>query len=206
MIGVLDGAVVTQMLSRPLRAINDRDESLAAFQLLKDVLSNDAQIFPDHLIGWQGGSRRHAAYWFPAVGIWAVLEPFPPSFKKGPGHRFWNCFGIGNPAEQHTLTITIEINPPHAGEDRRVAGLFARDADNCTYIAHTGKVGGGRTGIGPQSFREFLQDYPWQEIETQSQSRRAVVLGPLDAPHFLHQLADFVHNVADFKRRAVREQ
>jgi hypothetical protein len=96
MIGVLDGAVVTQMLSRPLRAINDRDESLAAFQLLKDVLSNDAQIFPDHLIGWQGGSRRHAAYWFPAVGIWAVLEPFPPSFKKGPGHRFWNCFGIGN--------------------------------------------------------------------------------------------------------------
>jgi hypothetical protein len=51
-----------------------------------------------------------------------------------------------------SLTITVEINPPHEGEDRPVAGLFARDAENRIYLAHTGKVGGGRTGRGSNAF------------------------------------------------------
>jgi 5-methylcytosine-specific restriction enzyme A len=128
-----------------------------------------------------------------------VLEPSPPDIKKEPKHRFWNCFGIGNPAEQHMLTITVEINPPHEGEDRRVAGLFARDEDSRIYIAHTGKVGGGRKGIGPNAFRKFLGDRAWHEIETQGGRRTAVALGPIDAPDFPNQLAEFVHKVADFK-------
>jgi hypothetical protein len=201
---IAEAAAVTEMDIRLIRAIDDRGESLAAFQLLKENLRKDSQVFPDHLIGWQGGSRRHTAYWLPKLGVWAVLEPFPPRVKKGPGHRFWNCFGIGDPVEQKTLTITVEINPPHEGEDRRVAGLFARDADNHIYIAHTGKIGGGRTGIGPKAFREFLRDHRWHEIETQGERRMAVVLGPIDARDFPNQLGDFVHKVADFKERAVR--
>jgi hypothetical protein len=190
-----------QIGSHHLRAIEDPNDSLAAFLLLKECLQKDAQVFPDHRIGWQGGGGRCTAYWLPKLGFWAVLEPSPPNTKK---RRFWNCFGIDNPAQQHMLTIIVEINPPHEGENRHVAGLFARDEDNRIYIAHTGKVGGGRIGIGQNAFREFLRHHPWHEIETQSGIRTAAVLGPIDSRDFANQVADFVNSVADFKERAVK--
>jgi hypothetical protein len=161
---------------RLLTVISDRNESLAAFHLLKESLRK--------------------------VGVWAVLEPAPPSIKEGVRHRFWNCFGIENPVERQMLNITVEINPPHEGENRRLAGMFIRDNENRIYLAHTGRVGGGRSGIGLNEFRRYLGDPPWQEILTQGGRQLAVILGPIDAPDFPSQLSNFVHNVARFKKRA----
>jgi hypothetical protein len=124
---------------RLLTVISDRNESLAAFHVLKESLRKEAQVFADHLIGWQGGNRRHTVYWQAKLGVWAVLEPAPPSIKEGVRHRFWNCFGIENPVERQMLKITVEINPPHEGENRRVAGMFTRDNEDRIYLAHTGR-------------------------------------------------------------------
>jgi hypothetical protein len=66
--------------------------------------------------------------------------------------------------------------------------MFVRDADDQIYLAHTGKVGGGRRGIGLRAFRNFLGDNPWQEIDTLGGRRTAVVLGPIDAPGFPNQI------------------
>jgi hypothetical protein len=38
---------------RLLTVISDRNESLAAFHVLKESLRKEAQVFADHLIGWQ---------------------------------------------------------------------------------------------------------------------------------------------------------
>jgi hypothetical protein len=199
----LDVTTMTEnMHFRLLTAIAERSESLAAFQMLKDSLQKDAKVFPDHYIGWQGGRRQHTVYWLSKLSIWAVLEQSPPLFRKGPRRRFWNCFGIHNPENQQTLKMSVEINPPHEGENRRVGGLFARDDENRIYIAHTGKVGGGRKGIGLREFRKYSANWPWQVIETQGGKQTAVVIGPIDAPDFPNQLSDFVHNVACFKKRA----
>jgi hypothetical protein len=184
---------------RALTGIVDRNESEIAFQMLKESLQKGAKEFRDHPIGWQGGSRRHTAYWLPKLDIWAVLEASPPGIKKGPRHRFWNCFGLGNPAKQKMLTITVEINPPHEGQDRRVAGLFVRDMAGRIYIGHTGRVGGGRAGIGQNAFRKYLGDDRWDEIQIRRGTKAAVVLGPIDAPDFADQIAKFIHDVADFK-------
>jgi hypothetical protein len=184
---------------RLLTAIEDWDQSLRAFQMLKENLSKGARIYEDHLVGWQGGSGALTAYWLPSNRIWAVLEPSPPNNKKVPRHRFWNCFGLDDPARRSMLSITVELNPPHEGENRRVAGLFARDEANRIYVAHTGKVGGGRLGIGQKSFREFFRDADWDEIGTSRGKREALVLGPIDATDFADQVAAFVHKVAEFK-------
>jgi 5-methylcytosine-specific restriction enzyme A len=195
---------MTKAQFHSFRSIDAPDERIAAFRLFKENLHKDAQVFPDHLIGWQGGSRRHTAYWLPRVMLWAVLEPSPPGIKKGRRQRFWNCFGTDNPAQRHMLPITVEINMPQEGEDRRVAGLFALDGEGRVYVAHTGKVGGGRKGIGAKAFRNFVGDDPWHEIDTSSGKLMAIVLGPVDAPDFAKQLADFVHNVAIFKESATK--
>jgi hypothetical protein len=187
-----------------LTAITNRNESRLAFQMLKESFRKCAEEFPNHLIGWQGGSRRHTAYYLPKLGIWAVLEGSLPATKKGPRHRFWNCFGLGNPADQNMLTITVEVNPPHEGENRRVAGVFARDTNGHIYVGHTGKIGGGRVGIGQKAFREYLVDKRWCDIEMPSGRRAALILGPLDAPEFPDQIAKFIHEVADFKRGVLK--
>lgn len=195
----LGGILGSGLVMRVLTEIVNRSESQIAFEMLKEGLQKGAKEFPDHPIGWQGGSRRHTAYWLPNLDIWTVLEASPPSIKKGPRHRFWNCFGLGNPAEQNMLTIAVEINPPHEGENRRVAGLFARDTAGRIYIGHTGKVGGGRIGIGQNAFRKYLGDDRWDEIQTQRGTRTAVILGPIDVPDFADQVAKFIHEVIDFK-------
>ena len=116
-------------------------------------------------------------YWLANFGIWAVIEPHPPIREK-PRHRFSNLFGVGSPAEQQLLQITVEINPPHEGENQRVAGLFAQDQDHHLYLAHSGRVGGGRPGIGLKEFRKFLGNTPWQETETEGGKRAALIFGP----------------------------
>jgi hypothetical protein len=83
-----------------------------------------------------------------------------------------------------------------------LAGLFARDETKRIYIAHTGRVGGGRAGIGQSAFRKFFQDADWDEIATPRGKREALVFGPIDATDFVSQVADFVHRVADFKKYA----
>jgi hypothetical protein len=103
---------------------------------------------------------------------------------------------------QHMLTITVEINPPHEGDDLRVAGLFARDSQNRIYVGHTGKVGGGRSGIGQNAFRGFLGDDRWHEIGRKT----ARILGPIDSSDFANQVAEFVHTVADFKKGAANRK
>jgi hypothetical protein len=97
------------------------------------------------------------------------------------------------------LTITVEINPPHEGEDRRLAGLFARDDKRELYIAHTGRVGGGRAGIGQKAFRNFIAGEQWQEIATPGGNRIALVFGPVNSASFFDQLASFVGSVSRFK-------
>ena len=163
-------------------------------------LQRGAEVFPEHPIGVAGRqppNNRVLAFEARDLG---VLEETPPNgVKPGPRRRFWNCFGLGNPANQHTLQIVVEINPPHEGEDQRVAGLFACDEANRFYIAHTGKVGGGRPGIGANTFRDFFKNEPWSEIACLSGTRVALVFGPVDASHFPAQLADFVRKVATLR-------
>jgi len=190
-------------MHQTLTAITTRSASLEAFQLLKRTLTEGAEIFEHHQIGWQGGSRPHDAYWQEKQHFWSVLEQSPPDNKKGPRHRFWNCFGLDSPGKRSMLTITVEINPPHEGVDRRLGGLFVHDEGGQLYIAHTGKVGGGRAGIGKKAFRQFFQDREWHAVDDGRGLREVLVLGPIGTASFVDQVAKFVFQVADFKGQIV---
>lgn len=129
----------------------DLGESLRAFDAFKTAFAIGAHPFPNHYVGWQGGSVTVDVYWHMSIGIWGVFERRPPDEGKGAA-RFWNCFGIADPGKDSMLSITVEINPPHQGEDRRTAGVFLRGEEGRFHVGHSGKVGGGRPGIGQRRF------------------------------------------------------
>jgi hypothetical protein len=119
-----------------LTAITDREESLASFRALEGRIQAGARVFPDHPVGWQGGSRRCTAYWLPEHNVWAVLEPTPPPNKNGPRHRFWNCFGMGDPAEQGILTNCHKGRSPRGMLNGSRPALAQQPSEFVTLSAH----------------------------------------------------------------------
>lgn len=170
--------------------ISEQYESFAAFHMLREFSKATAASFLITSLDGRAGLFSVRCTGSVNWVVWAVLEPSPPRNKEGEVKlRFWNCFGVQDPTKHQMLKITLGINPPHQGENRRVAGLFARDEQKRVYIAHTGRVGGGRSGVGMKEFRTFLGGRPLEEIEASNGTRTAVVFGPIDAAVFPSQLA-----------------
>jgi hypothetical protein len=186
---------------RDLTLVTERDESLRAFDAFERAFTDGADSFRRD-VGFQSGSWRVDVHWHGSVEIWGVFVREPRDHQsREPLYRFWNSFGVADPNQQSSLSITVEINPPHEGENRRTAGVFFRDESGRLYVGHTGRVGGGRPGISRQAFRKFAQDLPWQEIATpRGRLREVVVFGPFsDSALLLDKLAGYVHRVAQFK-------
>ncbi len=97
-------------------------------------------------VGYQGGTMQAKVYWRPAEQIWCCFEELT---AEG---RYWCAFGTTDPTTINSLTITCEINPPVVDFDRRCAGLFALDALGDIHLLHSGKLGGGRTGVSRTNF------------------------------------------------------
>ena len=52
-----------------------------------------------------------------------------------------------------SLQITVEVNPPLEGLDRKMGGAVTREASSVRhYLVHRGRIGGGQKGIGAELF------------------------------------------------------
>ena len=78
--------------------------------------------------------------WHSNLQFWVMLAPDRLE------NRYWCAYGTEDPTKQSMVSITCEINPPHFGVNRLCAGLFISDSSGSVYLAHSGKVGGGRAG------------------------------------------------------------
>jgi hypothetical protein len=104
------------------------------------------RVFKD--IGYPGGTTTDAEvftdgkYWF---------HSRDHDSKEYPNPRRLNWFGIYR--EHAGLEISVEINSAYQGRNDGIAGFFARDADSgIVYLCHSGRVGGGRKGVGKIAF------------------------------------------------------
>jgi hypothetical protein len=180
------------------KPITSRDHSETAFAIFREHFARGARVFPSHKIGFQGGGHECDVYWHGALGVWGLFEP---SLAKG---RYWICYGQQNPADKSMLTITVETNPPFEGVNRRCAGAFLRNDLGDTFIAHNGKVGGGRKGISQKAFRAYTQDMPWENVIWPNGDHSLYrVISRLDASDLPSKMAEFVHEVARFKEFVV---
>lgn len=103
------------------------------------------------------------------------------------------------------VSIVCEINPPRIGINRQCAGLFIRDSTGSVYLAHSGKIGGGRAGVGKAAFmRSVDKNDVVPVVFPNGQQVEYIVIGRIDDNDFLADLTRFVHAVAEFKKAAVK--
>lgn len=157
-----------------------------------------------YTIGHQGGNMDFASL-RANDRIWYIHMPA----EEGPTPRHWNAFGLAKQLNLSTSNpIVVEINIPLEGAPRRVAGLFAVDTSNQrTLLLHRGKVGGGKKGIGKNTFLEWYRKAPVKvHYDDSNESDDAILVADLSAPNVAAQLADFVHAVAMFKCKVQQDE
>ena len=178
-----------------LGLLTARRDSLGAWERFREAFCAGASVVRGCNVGWQGGDIRTDVYWDERNRIWGVFRSKPPGERA----RFWNCFGVFEPRPGAALDITVEVNPPHDGENRRVGGVFLRDEARRFYVGHSGRIGGGRPGIGLKAFRKRNGHLPWQTINTAKGPRELMVFGPFVKEGFPAMLGSFVWAVDRFK-------
>ena len=178
-----------------LTAITKRTEVRGALKRFYAPLKRPNPVW--RALGHQGQTEDYQLHWHPTPGLWAVLE------QSETGNRSWNCFGTTDPTKGNgTIAISCEINIPHEGMNRQIAGVFARDAAGTEYIAHTGKIGGGRKGISKTNFvAHFPGTGQWQDVYWPETPRPmpCIVISALNNPALIDRIHNFVRIVERFK-------
>lgn len=187
-----------------LTALNEPNEIRPAQDRFLERLKDGAQVFASKL-GWHGGGMNEPVevYWHQKQGFWAYASD---QFTE---NRYWVAFGTQNPSQvSASLTLTCEINVPFEGVDRRVAGAFVTDSERenaPVYIAHSGKIGGGRKGVGKMAFLNHLrgQDQRLPVKWADGKETEMVVIAGLEDSGFISQIGHFVQEVERIKELLV---
>lgn len=178
--------------------VSDRKGIRAAQRALKGALNRALPPRPGaYTIGYPGGKietsklRANSRIWY-----WGQIV------RNAGAPRFWNAFGMTNElATNRSNHIKVEINSLLVGSSRRFGGMFAREAGRGFALLHSGKVGGGRPGIGKN---EFVASFDGKLVSVfdagrPSSPRSAFLIARLDDPQAVNAIAEFVLAVARFK-------
>jgi hypothetical protein len=175
------------------RAITKQSETGRAYRAFKSVLTARTVRYNGRYIGWQRGRVRSTVYWNSTYHYWAAF------LETRARNRYVCFFGIRDPKNRPSLGITCEVNPPKRGTDHRCAGVFVLDSRGKTHIAHTGKIGGSRKGVGKTAFVNFIGHDAMETVLWENgRSTDAVVIGDLGRT-LPRSLGSFVRTVRAFK-------
>ncbi len=178
-----------------LELVSDKKTVARAMKAARSQLLEVATERRRQKIGFHGGSDVYTIHWCAVLKMWVLFQELD--------NRYWNCFGIARPDPEKSLQITVEVNPPLEGMDRKVGGAFARDPHTGDiYFVHRGRIGGGQKGIGAQLFWSRFRGGVVMREPDPDDTSRVVVVGKVGAPEFTRDVAGFVHEVGRIKAAA----
>lgn len=149
------------------------------------------------VIGHQGGGFEATLYYHKKYDFWSAF--FMHDDATVPRH--WFGYGLGDPKDLYHITPICETNIPMKGTDRRIGGAFARDEYGSIYLVHSGKIGGGRKGIGLGAFWEHYFGDPVNILyPPNNKIYGAAQIGKLGSKNLLGLIADFVRQVDRVKQ------
>jgi hypothetical protein len=182
-----DGEMVDLELVSGARTVRD------AMTVVKEQLTAAATMKTRQTVGYHGGSATETVHWSTPLGIWSL-------FKKLE-NRYWNCFGVERPDASKSLRITVEVNPPLDGSDRKMGGAIAHEpGSGKQYLVHRGRIGGGQKGIGAELFWSRFRGGVQMREPGREDVTRVVIVGEIGVPSFPRDVAAFVHEVGRIKR------
>jgi hypothetical protein len=119
-------------------------------------------------------------------------------YFDGKEDQYWNPFGLGRPRDNQSITGRCQINMPHEGLKRKVAGAFAKDEAGNIYLLHNGTVGGGIPGINKFN---FLKWFPGKlhTVNFEGLTDEYFIVAEFSAKNFHDQILFFVQQVYRFK-------
>ena len=172
-----------------LRPLTERDEIKRARRKFESGMRRGARKVPLR-VGWKGGGGGETeVYWHADEEIWSFFR------------STWSAYGTDDPKTVRGQVMDVQIDPPASGFDRSFAGVFLRDDHGNVYIAHSGRMGGGRVGIWKGSFRKHYRGAKYQKVTwPDGQETEVVVIGRVDSPRLPAQVGQFVKEVARIKK------
>ncbi|MCY1062776.1 DUF3883 domain-containing protein [Nannocystis sp. SCPEA4] len=178
-----------------ITAYDDVRERVAQFR--RSLRSSE--IWPERKVGNPGHTSTCDVYVHRDLGFWAVLEEADS--------QSWHVFGRIDSRfdnEATTLGHICQVNFSFTDDPGRVAGLFAADGRGRVYVTHSGRVGGGKPGVGKNAFLDYVAAHASHlriaEIEVDGALPTSrLVLGELNTPRLRAQMAEFVRLVEAFK-------
>lgn len=176
-----------------MRVITDKQEAKRAYLDLRRQLTLLGELHV-RTIGYPGGHEPgRDLYWLEKQEIWVHMND-----TAAPG-RFWICLGTELRESSNSVGITLECNPPKSGINRRTAGVLLADGRD-RFLAHSGKVGGGKKGMGKSAFLARY-DGGFRSIQwPDGKKTKLIVIGRIGSSALPSQLARFTRSVEAFKR------
>ena len=176
-------------------------EKLAVTRLHKKLVSQLEKFTTKKIVvlsGHRGESYMRQVSYSKKLNIWWDIGGI---LKGKSGGRYWNAFGIGEPIPNKSINIICEINYPEKGINKRIAANWVQDGNN-VLLVHSGKIGGGRKGIGKNNFIEYYRGV-FEETELEDLPNEITVIGVLKDPNLVYQIKNFVFEVDRIKKLIV---
>ncbi len=168
-------------------------EIVKCHRQLKSRLARFASKRFTILIGFQGGNVNARVNYSESLDIWWLSQDF--------GRSFWNPFGVGVPSTKHGNSIVCEINYAKSGRLTTHSAAFGMDESGDMVLLHSGRIGGGRIGVGRSLFFDkFVGEI--LDVRLPDGARKYATVGALEAQRFPQQVALFVKEVARIKKFA----
>ena len=158
-------------------------------QLINQLRNAATRTWKKQPVTFRPSKRVVEVSWLQTAGFWFGAVPED-------GH-YWISFGRTEPDGNKALNITVEVNTPLEERHGR-AGLILQDTTGTLFLAHTGRVGGGKPDVNRTQFLAFHGANAPDLIEYDG-AKLAILLGRIGAPALIRKLSQFIREVERFK-------
>lgn len=178
-----------------LKLISDSKQKEKLQKRMKLVLETALSPQGNGLIGFPSGIIECPIFSNGSQKLW--FASYKDNGAKIP--RFWNGFGSYDP-DSRNQTISVEINIPLEKNSGEVAGFFAEDTDTGEiFIMHSGKVGGGKKGVGKNAFLAWSRLKLSEVLIEDGGTRDAIIIAKIDQSDLANRIWKYTKKVSAFK-------
>ena len=181
--------------------ITNEPEIQAAQQILEHTIRNSLPTIGVTKVGFRGGQIKTELFSKGSGNLWCAFE----KLENNGTPRYWNSFGTLDTQKSQQI-IVVEINVPISESGRSVAGYFAKCLETGKiFLVHTGKIGGGKKGIGKSSFLEHCSLNETDIFDGRGSTHKDILIGQIDSVELSGRILRFVRKVKEFKESVDQE-